>query len=140
MPLAHRWTDSHRAAAGVTCYCDCPLLCLENWRTLHCLRLGRFYPGRVNVRFLMNHVAPSSSVSSYYQKNDFLSCVIWGSKTNCNTEVVQNIAPLNTALVKKILWYFSFRFPSTNRPYLCLLYLQVIYFQVFTVGNKHNLI
>jgi hypothetical protein len=32
----------------------------------------------------------------------FLSCFIWGSKRNCNTEMVQSTATLNTVLVKKI--------------------------------------
>jgi len=96
LPLAHRWMDSHCAAAArVTCYSDCRWLCLENWRTLHCLRLGRFYPRTVHLRFEMNQVAPSTLVfsrhyhwiraaCSCYQVDNFLSCVIWQSNTNWN--------------------------------------------------------
>ena len=143
MPLAHRWTDSHR---------DCPWLCSENWQTLHFLRLGQFYSGTV-LRVVMNHAAlsasvfschyhwiraacPSGSVCAFYQKNNVLSCDTWGSRTNCNTEMVQSIATLNTALVKKILWYFSFRFPRMNHTHLCLLHHQVICLRFSQWGIK----
>ena len=120
--------DLHRAAAaGVTCYCDCPWLCLKNQQTLQCLWLGQFYPVTIHVRFVMNHVAPSTSVSFCYQKESFLSCVIWGSKANCNIVLVQSVAALSTVFVTKTLCYFSLRFPTTNHPHLCLLHLQVIY-------------
>ena len=72
---------------------------------------------------------PSGSACCCYQKDNFLPCFTWESKTNCNTEVVQRTAALNTVLVKKIMWYLSFCFPSMNHPHLCLLYLQVLYFR-----------
>ena len=59
----------------------------------------------------------------------FLSCFIWGSKRNCNTEVVQSSAAINTMLVKKIMWYLSFSFPSMNHPHFCHLYFEVLYFR-----------
>jgi hypothetical protein len=60
----------------------------------------------------MNQVAASTLVFSYhyhwimaacffYQKDNFLFCVICQSNANWNTEVVQSIATLNTLLVKK---------------------------------------
>jgi hypothetical protein len=65
MALAHRFTASHlAAAAGVTCFCDCHWLYLENQQTLHCLRLGRFYPGLDHIRFVTNEAVPSTSVFS----------------------------------------------------------------------------
>jgi len=155
MPLAHRWTDSHRAA-GVTCYRDCPWLCSENWRTLHFLRLRQFYPGTVRVRFVMNHAAlgasvfschyhwitaacPSGSVCAFYQKNNVLFCDTWGSRTNCNTEMVQSIATLNTVLVKKIVVLFVQ--VSQHKPSISLsLTFPSYLLQVFTLGNKYNLI
>ena len=65
-----------------------------------------------------------------------LSCFIWGSKRNCNTEVVQSSAALNTALVKKIMWYL-FSFPSTNHPNFCHLYSLL---QVSTLVKKYNIV
>jgi len=74
-----------------------------------------------------------------YQKDSLISCVIWQRNTNCNTEMVQSIATLNTVLIKKTVVLFvqvlqhepstpsSLTFPS----YLC---------QVFTVGIIHNLL
>jgi len=72
---------------------------------------------------------PSGSACCCYQKDNFLSCFIWGSKTNRNTEVVQSTAALNSVLVKKITCYLSFCFPSMNHPHLCLLYFQFLYFK-----------
>jgi len=146
MPLAHQWMDSHcAAAAGVTCYSECRWLCLENWRTWHCLRLGRLCPRTVHVRFMMNQAAQSTLVFSChyhwiraacfcYQKESLISCVIWQSNTNCNTEMVQNFATLNTVLIKQTLWYFLFRFCSMNHPHLCLLHFQVIYVRFLQWG------
>jgi len=73
--------------------------------------------------------------SNKNQVYNSLSCFIWGSKTNCNTEVVRSTATLNTVLVKKIMWYLSFSFSSLNHPHLCLLYLQVLYFR-FSHGEE----
>jgi hypothetical protein len=52
---------------------------------------------------------PSGSSCCCYQKDNYLCCFIWGSKTNCNTEVVQRTAAFSTVLVKKIMWYLAFR-------------------------------
>jgi len=51
-----------------------------------------------------------------------------GSKRNCNTEVVQSTVALNAVLVKKIMWYLSFSFPSMNHPQFYHLYFKVLYF------------
>ena len=126
MPLAKGWTAKNR-------------------QTLHCLWLGQFYPRTVRVRLEMNQVLPSTLVFSCsyhciraacfcYQKDNLVSCVIWQSNTNCNTEVVQSIATLNTVLVKKTLWYFLFRFCRMNHPHLCLLHFQVIYVRFLRWG------
>ena len=69
-----------------------------------------------------------------YQKDSLISCVIWQRNTNCNTEMVQSIATLNTVLVKKTLWYFLFRFCSMNHPHLRLLHFLVIYVRFLQWG------
>ena len=57
----------------------------------------------------------------------FLSCFSWGNKRNCNTEIVQSSAALNTVLVKQIIWYLSFSFPIMKHPHFCHLYFEVLY-------------
>ena len=64
LPLAHRWMESQGFPLGVTCYRDCFWLCSENQQSLHCVRLRLFYPGTVHIRFVMDQVAPSTSIPS----------------------------------------------------------------------------
>jgi len=70
-----------------------------------------------------------------YYTISLISSFIWGSETNCNTEVVQSIAALNTVLVKKIMWYLSFSFPCMNHTHFCHLYIKFLYFR-FSSGEE----
>jgi len=67
-----------------------------------------------------------------------LSVFVSFGEVKCNKDVVQSTAALNTVLVKKIMWYFSFIFPSMNHPQLGHLESKVL--QVFTVVKKHNVV
>ena len=57
-----------------------------------------------------------------YYTISLISSFIWGSETNCNTEVVQSIAALNTVLLKKKCGTCHSVFPAwTIHTFVCYI-------------------
>jgi hypothetical protein len=81
----------------------------------------------------------SGSACCCYQKDSFLSCFIWGSKTNCNTQSLQSTAPLHNVLVNKIMCYLSFSCPTMNNRLFSHIF-QIYLLQVFRMVKKHNIV
>ena len=81
------------------------------------------------VELPIHYLAFQNGLEVIFFYISILSCSIWGSKANCNTEVVQSTAALNTVWVKEIMWYRSFSFASMIHSHYCHLY-----FKVFTAG------